>query len=554
MNTTLGWDIGGVNTKAALVVDGRVAAAEGRPFELQRAPGSLAAVLQDLAATLVASVPSSPDGASLSHAVTMTAELSQMFRSKREGVSFILDAVVRAFPVADVAVYAVEGRFLSPDAARAQPLAVAAANWAATARVVALRYPDSILVDTGTTTTDIIPIVGGRVVAEGWSDPDRLASGELVYTGAVRTPTEAMASHVWIAGRRYGMSAEAFALSADVHVWRGDLAPHDYSVPTPDGRPSDRPFAGERLRRVICSDPELADEARVSEIAGALAGAQVARIADAIIRVRAGRTELKTAVVTGLGAFLGAAAARTAGLDVVRLADELGTDAAEFAPAAAVALLRAGDADVDGLRRHADPPGVHSSRHASAPRATRVDVVVKVGGSLMAHPTHLDAVMAVVMEAARRVRVLVVPGGGPFADAVRAVDRTLHLSHDAAHWAAVRAMDQLADVLADKYPGAQLVTDAQEAHQALRRGRMPVLAPHRWLRSADPLPHTWDVTSDSIAAWVAGALGARRVVLVKAPGATGALVDGYFSAAMAVDVASHVVTADALAELRAACS
>jgi len=549
----LGWDIGGVNTKAALVVEGRVAAAEGRPFELQRAPASLAAVLQDLAATLVPSGPPSLDGASPSHAVTMTAELSQMFRSKREGVGFVLDAVAQAFPAADVAVYAVDGTFLSPDAARARPLAVAAANWAATARVVALRYPDSILVDTGTTTTDIIPILGGRVVAAGWSDPDRLVSGELVYTGAVRTPTEALASHVWIAGRRYGVSAEAFALSADVHVWRGDLAPHDYSVPTPDGRPPDRQYAGERLRRVICSDPELADDARVSEIAGALAGAQVARIADAIIRVRAGRAELKTAVVTGLGAFLGAAAARTAGLDVVRLSDDLGADAAEYAPAAAVALLRAGVADTDGPPHHADPPRHHLTRSAGAPRATRVDIVVKVGGSLIAHPTHLNEVMAVVMEAARHARVLLVPGGGPFADAVRGVDRALHLSSDAAHWAAVRAMDQLADVLADKYPGIQCVTDAQEAHQALRRGRVPVLAPHRWLRSADPLPHTWDVTSDSIAAWVAGALGARRVVLVKAPGASGVLVDAYFERAAPAGVESHVVTADDLASLRMRC-
>lgn len=554
MKTLLGWDIGGVNTKAALVVEGRVAAAGGRPFELQRAPASLATVLQDLAATLVASVPPSLDGASLSHAVTMTAELSQMFRSKREGVAFVLDAVAQAFPAADVAVYAVDGRFLSPDAARAQPLAVAAANWAATARVVALRYPDVILVDTGTTTTDIIPVVGGRVVAAGWSDPDRLASGELVYSGAVRTPTEALASHVLIAGRRYGVSAEAFALSADVHVWRGDLGPHDYSVPTPDGRPPDRQYAGERLRRVICADPELADEARVSEIAGALAGAQVARIADAIIGVRAGREGLKTAVVTGIGAFLGAAAARRAGLDVVRLADELGTDAAEFAPAAAVALLRAREASDDGVPRPADPSAGHSTPRAAAPRATRVDLVVKVGGSLTAHPAHLDAVMAVVMDAARRARVLVVPGGGPFADAVRGVDRALHLSDDAAHWAAVRAMDQLADVLADKYPWAQLVTDAQEAQQALRRGRVPVLAPHRWLRSADPLPHTWDVTSDSIAAWVAGALGARRVVLVKAPGAGGVLVDAYFDRAAPDGVESHVVTADRLDALRAASS
>lgn len=554
MNAMLGWDIGGVNTKAALVVDGRVAAAEGRPFELQRAPASLAAVLQDLAAALTTMVPSVAAGALVPHAVTMTAELSQMFRSKREGVGFVLDAVARAFPTADVAVFAVDGRFLSLEAARAQPLAVAAANWVATARVVASRYLDAILVDTGTTTTDVIPIVGGQVVATGWTDPDRLASGELVYTGAVRTPTEAIANTVWVGGRRYGVSAEAFALSADVHVWRGDLGPHDYSVPTPDGRPSDRQFAGERLRRVICADPELADDARVSEIAGALANAQVARIADAIIRVRAGRAELKTAVVTGLGAFLGAAAARTAGLDVVRLAEELGTDAAESAPAAAVALLRSGHGTIQAADSLVKPPADGSPGREDVPRSVRVDVVVKIGGSLMAHPAHLDAVMAVVMDAARRARVLVVPGGGTFADAVRVVDRTLHLSDAAAHWAAVRAMDQLADVLADKYPGAQLVADAQEAQQALRLGRLPVLAPHRWLRSADPLPHTWDVTSDSIAAWVAGALGARRVVLVKAPGATGSLVDVYFDRARPTSVESHVVTADCLDDLRAACT
>ncbi|HEY6507278.1 MAG TPA: hydantoinase/oxoprolinase family protein, partial [Vicinamibacterales bacterium] len=497
---------------------------------------------------------SSVHGAPLPHAVTMTAELSQMFRSKREGVAFVLDAVGQAFPGADIVVYTVDGRFLSLDAARDEPLAVAAANWAATSRVVASRYPNAILVDTGTTTTDIIPIVGGRVVAEGTTDPDRLASGELVYSGAVRTPTEAMAPHVWIGGRRYGVSAEGFALSADVHVWRGDLASRDYSVSTPDGRPPDRPFAGERLRRVICADPELADDARVSEIAGALAGAQVARIADAIIRVRAGRQDLKTAVVTGLGSFLGAAAARTAGLDVVRLADELGTDAAEFAPAAAVALLRAREGRDDRLSSHTVLPAARAVGRAGEPRATRVDVVVKVGGSLLSHPSHLNAVMAVVLEAARRARVLVVPGGGPFADAVRSVDRTFHLSDDAAHWAALRAMDQLADVLADKYPGAQLVADAQEAHQALRKGRVPVLEPYRWLRSADPLPHTWDVTSDSIAAWVAGALGARRLVVVKAPSATGELLDGHFARALPAGVESHVVTADDLAALGLRCS
>jgi uncharacterized hydantoinase/oxoprolinase family protein len=174
MRTLLGWDIGGVNTKAALVVDGRVVAAEGRPFELQHAPASLAAVLQDLAATLVASVPPSLGGAPLAHAVTMTAELSQMFRSKREGVAFVLDAVAQAFPVADVAVYTVDGRFLSPEVARAQPLAVAAANWTATAGWWRGNI-DSILVDTQHT-TDIIPSSVAVSSAEDGTTPT-MASG-----------------------------------------------------------------------------------------------------------------------------------------------------------------------------------------------------------------------------------------------------------------------------------------------------------------------------------------------------------------------------------------
>lgn len=464
-----------------------------------------------------------------------------MFRSKREGVNFVLDAVARAFPSSDVRVYAVDGRFLHSDEAREEPVAVSAANWAATARAVALRHPDAILLDTGTTTTDVIPIAGGQVVAAGWTDQARLASGELVYTGALRTPTEAIASHIWVGGRRHGVSAETFALAGDVHVWRKDLAPADYTVPAPDGRGTDRAFCGERLRRVICADPELMDEHGVSEIANALASAQVARIAEAIIRVRGSRATLRKAVVTGLGAFLGAAAARTVGLDVELLSDEFGTDAAQYAPAAAVALLLAGTGPVDTKPAH--PRAAHASI---------VDVVVKIGGSLLAHPATLDQVMAAVAEAARHWRVLIVPGGGPMADTVRQVDRALHLSPDASHWMAMKAMDQLAELLADRYAPAALVTDAHELRQALRLANLPVLAPYRWLRDADALPHSWEVTSDSIAAWLAGELGARRVVLVKAPGASGELVDAHFQRSVSPTLESRVVAGGDATSLDAA--
>src|SRR6185436_19575645 len=132
----------------------------------------------------------------------------------------------------------VDGSFVDVAHAIDDPIAVAAANWVATAHVAAQTHPNVLLIDVGTTTTDIIPIVGGRVVAHGRTDPDRLASGELVYIGAVRTPVEAIASHVPIDGRTAGVSAEAFALAGDVHVWRGRLAPEDYSAATPDGRPA----------------------------------------------------------------------------------------------------------------------------------------------------------------------------------------------------------------------------------------------------------------------------------------------------------------------------
>ena len=339
----IGWDIGGANTKVARVdpagdwpraAQDTPMRAAVRAYEIQRDPVALPDVLRALAAQVGAS----PGDA---HAVTMTAELSQFFRVKRDGVTFVLDAVSDAFPAASVRVYTVHGEFLSPDAAREVPLAVAAANWAATARAVARLIPDAILVDIGTTTTDIIPIVGGVVRAAGWTDPARLASGELLYMGAVRTPVEAITHTVPLGDGHAGTSAEGFALAGDVHLWRGTLDAAAYTAPTPDGRPATRTYAGERLARVVCADRELIDFAALDRIADAVADAQVERTAAAIARVHARHPGIGTVVVTGAGDFIAAAAGTRAGLGVRWLAGELGPDAALAAPAAAVALLLA---------------------------------------------------------------------------------------------------------------------------------------------------------------------------------------------------------------------
>ena len=175
-------------------------------------------------------------------------------------------------------------------------------------------------------------------------------------------------------------------------------------------------------------------------------------------------------------------------------------------------------------------------------------VVIKVGGGLLGVPGALEAVCATVGARARREAIVVVPGGGPFADLVREIDRGSGLSTHAAHWMAVLAMDQYAHLLAERIAGAVLVEEPGSIAAALSMRRVAVLAPSRWLRAADPLPHSWDATSDSVAAFVAGALDASRLVLVK-PGETdAAAVDRCFTtvvpAGLEVRVTSWVRFAD----------
>ena len=331
----IGWDIGGVNTKVSRVTrESGVVAVRSRPYEIQRdltaLPGLLTALADEVGAR--------PDDA---HAVTMTAELSQAFRTKREGVGFVLDGLSTAFPSSRIAVFTTDGRWITVEAARDEPLAVAAANWVAAALVVATHVRDAILVDIGSTTTDIIPVAQGRVAAIGRTDPARLLSGELLYLGAVRTPVEAIVHSVPLGSGWAGVSAEAFALAADVYIWNGRLLSEQYTVPTPDGRPATRPYAGERLARVVCADREMLDPPALDTIATYVADAQIARTAEAIRRVRELHPTIETGVVAGLGAFIAEAACQRAGLRVMPMSELLGPDAAECAPAAAVALLLA---------------------------------------------------------------------------------------------------------------------------------------------------------------------------------------------------------------------
>jgi 5-(aminomethyl)-3-furanmethanol phosphate kinase len=180
-------------------------------------------------------------------------------------------------------------------------------------------------------------------------------------------------------------------------------------------------------------------------------------------------------------------------------------------------------------------------------------VVVKIGGGLLARRETFTAVLAEIAAASEDNPLLIVPGGGPFADAVREIDRRHGLTDDAAHWMAVLAMDQYAHAIASRLPNGKIVARPDEIEAALAGGQIPVLAPYQWMRDADPLPHSWDVTSDSISVWVATQVGAARLVLVKPPGASGpSVVDRSFDDLRPAHIRTEIVAADRLDTLASA--
>src|SRR5215213_5660221 len=229
---TLAVDIGGANTKAAWL-EGTSVRTVSRPFEVWRDREALTAVLREVVAEAAEA-----DAV----AITMTAELSDAFRTKREGVAFVLAAAEAALGDRPLSVLTTTGELVSMEKARARPWDVAAANWMATALAVADAYADALLVDIGSTTADIVPIAAGRVAATGRNDLDRLRAGELVYTGVLRTNLAAIAPCVPVRGGWCPVSSEYFAISGDVHLVLGHLPPEAYDCPTPDGRPATTAF------------------------------------------------------------------------------------------------------------------------------------------------------------------------------------------------------------------------------------------------------------------------------------------------------------------------
>jgi probable H4MPT-linked C1 transfer pathway protein len=243
------------------------------------------------------------------HAATMTGELADNFAHREHGVGEIA-RVLSARLGARLRLFANDG-WVEPADASSRWRGIASANWLASARWVARRQPDALFVDVGSTTTDLVPVVGGAVATKGDDDAGRLASGELLYQGVVRTPLCALGPRIAFRGAERNVMNEFFATAADVYRLTGELdAAHDQCPPA-DGGAKDRPATRARLARMIGLDARDASDGDWQSFAVAWRQRQRALLRDNAVRVVAasGLDPAAPVVGAGCGDFLSRALA-----------------------------------------------------------------------------------------------------------------------------------------------------------------------------------------------------------------------------------------------------
>lgn len=339
MRRTVGWDLGGVHVKAALVENGRVQAAVQVPCALWRGLDALDESR--------ASLPEWARGEA-QHAVTMTGELCDCFSSRDEGVRELVTWAGRRL-AGPVRIYGGRAGFLPPDRACAATVHVASANWHASAALLGRLMPDALLVDIGSTTADLVPVAAGAPAAAGYTDAERLETGELVYTGAARTPVMAHVDRVPFRGRLVSLMTEPFATMADVYRLLGALPSEADQQEAVDGRGKSIPETQTRLARMIGRDRDDGAAAEWARLASVIAESQLRRLHDAACQVLSRGDLVEGAPVVGCGAgrFIALGLAQRLGrpyCDLAALLGHVATSAwvATCAPAVAVALLADG--------------------------------------------------------------------------------------------------------------------------------------------------------------------------------------------------------------------
>ena len=340
MACVVGWDIGGAHLKAARAEHGRI-------VDAVQVASPLRLGLEALEQAFARAKPKM--GRADRHICTMTGELADTFASRTEGVERLAAAAVCALEPERVVLYAGRAGFIAPQAAVRHAEDIASANWHATAALLAKLPGTALLIDMGSTTTDIVPVTAGAIAARGYTDAERLACGELVYTGLVRSFVIAIAERAPVAGSWTPLVAENFANMADVHRLLENLADGVDQMPTADGRPKTLAASRARLARMVGRDVE--DGQDWTLLARWFAEAQIRTITDAALLV-VSRGELPgeaPIVAAGIGGAIIGEVARRLGRTCVGfeslldVAPHARAAASHCAPAAALALLAGTD-------------------------------------------------------------------------------------------------------------------------------------------------------------------------------------------------------------------
>jgi len=239
----------------------------------------------------------------------------------------------------------VEAKLLPVKDARREPLKVASANWAATGWMISQLIENCIVVDVGSTTTSIIPVINGKIAAEGRNDLEKLQNGELVYSGSLRTNVATIVNDIPIQGMTARVSSELFAQSGDVHLLLDNIKEEDYTAETCDGRGKTRREAMARLARVVCADIDMLTEQEIRDMAKFVYDKQVEQITGGLKqvyeRIKPLLQKKIRVIVTGLGRnFLARKAAEKAGFsEVMDMSELVGAEAAVMSPSVGVALM-----------------------------------------------------------------------------------------------------------------------------------------------------------------------------------------------------------------------
>ncbi|MEA1945010.1 MAG: hydantoinase/oxoprolinase family protein [Euryarchaeota archaeon] len=329
----MGIDVGGANTKA-VTSDGYFVTSIHAPLWKNRA------ILYDV---LYGIKKKMDETETASVGAVMTGEICGCFETKGEGVSYIKKAVCKTFN--DVKFLDNRCLFKNSSDVDRDPVSFASTNWIASTMCIAEEYKDVIFVDIGSTTTDVIPIKDGKIKAAR-SDFERLKSGELIYSGVLRTNVSCLLDRINMNGNEFKTSSEHFATTADAYLTIGCIKKEDfgceslnhYCYPFTGEKVKNRTGAMRRLARVLCSDLEEIGEGDVVYTAEQVKKAQVNALITSLERM-SGEYGLKNVVSVGIGDFIAKESSETLDLDFLSLSHVYGKGISAVFPAYAVAKL-----------------------------------------------------------------------------------------------------------------------------------------------------------------------------------------------------------------------